>query len=349
MVPSVGAIRLKKILIYFESPEKAWQANKIELKKAELEDSVINEIIEARKIIDPDKEFNKLGKENINIITLTDASYPARLKEIYDAPPILYIKGEIKPEDKLAIAVVGSRKISSYGRQATSRFTSELAQNGITIISGLAYGVDTLAHETALQANGRTIAVLGSGLNTQNIYPPINQKLAEKIIENGAVLSEYPFGTPATPQNFPARNRIVSGLSLGVLIIEAAEKSGALITAEHALSQNREIFAVPGSIYNPNSVGPNNLIKKGAKLVLTCQDIFEELNLDTTTMATSAKANPETKEEKIIYALLSNESTHIDKIMILSKLDAATANATLTIMEINGLVKNLGGMNYIKI
>lgn len=349
MIPSIGAVRLKKILIHFKSPEKAWRADKTEFKKAKLEDNVINEIIEARKVIDPDKEFDKLIKEKINIITFKDASYPTRLKEIYDAPPILYIKGEIKPSDRLAIAVVGSRKISSYGKQATSRFVSELAQNGVTIVSGLAYGVDALAHETALQASGRTIAVLGSGLNSQNIYPPTNLKLAEKIAENGAVLSEYPFGTPATPQNFPARNRIVSGLSLGIVVIEAAEKSGALITADHALNQNREVFAVPGSIYNPNSAGPNNLIKKGAKLVSNCQDIFEELNLDMTVMSATAKVNPETKEEKTIYDILSNEPAHIDKLMILSKLDAATVNATLSIMEINGLVKDAGGMNYIKI
>lgn len=349
LIPSIGSARLKKIIFHFKSPEEAWGADEMEFEKADLEKSVIFEIIEKRKNINPEKEFDKLLRENINIITIKDKSYPYWLKEIYDAPSLLYIRGEIKPQDRLSIAVVGSRKPTPYGRQITPCLVADLTRNGVTIISGLAYGIDALAHETALKMGGRTIAVLGSGLDSQSIYPPTNKKLAEEIIENGAILSEYPFGAPAFKQNFPARNRIVSGLSLGTLVIEAMEKSGALITAEHALSQNREVFAVPGSIYNLYSAGPNNLIKKGAKLILNYQDIFEELNLDPIVKVNpTAKFNPETNEEKIIFENLSNEPTHIDKIIILSKLDAATVNATLAVMEINGLIKNIGGMNYIK-
>lgn len=217
--------------------------------------------------------------DNIKKITLQDKTYPAILKEIHDPPKELYIKGNIIPQDKIAIAVVGTRKCTQHGKQVALDIAGELAKLGITIVSGLAEGIDTFAHQAALENNGRTIAVLGTGIDKKSLYPKSNYILSEKIAKNGAVISEYPPETKGTKFNFPKRNRIVSGLSLGVVVIEAPEKSGALITASLALEQNREVFAVPGSIYEENYQGTNKLIQMGAKLVNNIEDILEELNL----------------------------------------------------------------------
>jgi len=223
-----------------------------------------------------------------------------------------------------------------------------LSSTGLTIVSGLALGIDTLAHKACLEARGRTIAVIGSGLDRNSIYPSSNRRLFDMIAENGAVISEYPIGTAAMPYHFPARNRIISGLSLGVLVIEATEKSGTSLTANHALSQNRQVFAIPGPIYSPSSVGPNNLIKIGAKLVCNIQDVLEELNLVSLTEQIEAKEIiPDTEEEALILKLLSHEPLHIDKIVIETKLDTATVSSTLTLMEMKGKAKNLGGMQYV--
>ena len=356
LISGIGPITLKKLLGCFRSLEEAWQASEYNLKLAGLEDKTIQKIINNKSTIQPEKEWKKLLQENIGLITINDPIYPSALKEIYSAPAALYIKGELHPQDQLAIAVVGTRRPSPYGQQLTPQITTSLVQNGLTIISGLAYGIDTLAHEAALRAGGRTIAVLGSGLDQKSIYPPTNRKLAEKISQQGAIISEYPLGTPAHKQNFPARNRIISGLSLGILVIEAAEKSGALITAQHALEQNREVFAIPGSIYNPNSAGPNNLIKIGAKLVAGPNDILEELNLPLPLLDTRLESqrsisalsvNLENETEKLIIKNLSHEPLHIDKISELTKLDASIVNSILTMMEIKGIIKNLGGMNFV--
>lgn len=350
LINGIGPIKFKKLLAYFNSLEKAWLANERDLTQAGLENRVIKEIISKRPTINPDKEFEKLLKEKISVLTIQDKNYPKRLKEIYDPPAILYLRGEIRPEDEFAFGVVGTRKMSHYGQQITPEITSALSKTGLTIVSGLAQGIDTLAHHAALQANGRTIAVLGSGLDWKSIFPSVNQKLAEKISRQGAVISEYPIGAPGLKSNFPARNRIISGLSLGILVIEAPERSGALITAQHALDQNREVFAMPGSIYNQNSIGPNNLIKMGAKLVADCNDILEELNLKTISQCIEVRQIiPETEEESLILNFLSHEPIHIDKIAGLTKLDTALVNSTLAIMEMKGLIKNLGGMNFVLI
>jgi len=279
LIDNIGPIAFKKLLNYFNSLNIAWESEINEFRKAGLNQFTVEQIRKQRPNINPDYEMERLEKEKIDLITIQDESYPKLLKEIYAPPAILYIRGSFKPSDKFSLGVVGTRKLSSYGQQITPKITSELSQSGLTIISGLAKGIDTIAHQAAIDNNGRTIAVLGSGIDSKSVYPAINKYLAEKITENGAVISEFPINTKPLAQNFPQRNRIVSGLSLGILVIEAPEKSGAMITARNALEQNRDVFAIPGDILSNNSMGPNNLIKMGAKLVTKTNDILEELNL----------------------------------------------------------------------
>lgn len=279
LIGNIGPITFKKILNHFDSLNIAWESELNEFHKAGLNQSTIEQIRKQRPRIDPDYEMERLEKEKINIITIQDESYPKLLKEIYAPPAILYIRGNFEPNDESSLGVVGTRNFSDYGKHITPIITSELSRSGLTIVSGLAIGIDTIAHKTAIENNGRTIAVLGSGIDTKSIYPTINRYLAERIIEQGAIISEFPINTNPLPQNFPQRNRIISGLSLGVLVIEAQEKSGSMITARNALEQNREVFAVPGNIISNNSSGPNSLIKMGAKLVTKAKDILEELNL----------------------------------------------------------------------
>ena len=280
-------------------------------------------------------------------ITIQNKEYPEALKEIHDPPKELYINGEITPKDKTAIAIVGTRKYSQYGKQVALDISGELAKLGITIVSGLAKGIDTFAHQAALENKGRTIAVLGTGIDKDSFFPSCNYRLGEKISQYGAVISEYPPGTRGTQFTFPQRNRIVSGLSLGVVVIEAPEKSGALITAALALEQNREVFAVPGPIYEENSKGTNQLIKLGAKPVTCVEDILEELNLLHLLKTERKKIEPETKEEEIIFSVLSLKPTHIDEIIKRSGLPTPIVNSTLMMLELKKAVRNLGKGNYV--
>lgn len=287
-------------------------------------------------------------EKEIRKITLQDKKYPAILKEIPDPPKELYIKGEIIPQDKVAVAVVGTRKYSQYGKQAALDIAGKLAKLGITIVSGLAKGIDTFAHQAALENNGRTIAVLGSGMDRKSFSPLRNYELGEKIAENGAVISEYPEGTPGAIFTYPQRNRIISGLSLGVIVIEAPQESGALITANLALEQNREVFAVPGDIYSKNSQGTNQLIKMGAKLVNDIEDILEELNLSHLINAPrKEKVKPETKEEEVILSFLSLQPVHIDEIIKSSKLPTSVVNSVLMMLELKGIIRNLGRNQFV--
>ena len=285
--------------------------------------------------------------ENIGKITLQDKNYPAILKEIHDPPKELYIKGEIINQDKTAIGVVGTRKYTQYGKEVCLDISGKLAKLGITIVSGLAKGIDTFAHQAALESGGRTIAVLGSGMDKNSFFPRSNYSLSEKISQQGAVISEYPPGTRGTHFTFPQRNRIISGLSLGVVVIEAPEESGALITATLALEQNREVFAIPGSIYEKNSIGTNRLIKLGAKLVTDVEDILEELNLSHLLTTEKKKVKPDNKEEEIILSILSAQPVHIDEIIKKSGLSAGIVNSNLMILELKKAVRNLGKNNYI--
>ncbi|MEK7167153.1 MAG: DNA-processing protein DprA [Patescibacteria group bacterium] len=348
-LPEIGSARFRKLLNYFKNLELAWQANANELEKAGLEKNIVEKIISKRKTINPDEKLEILNKENIKTIAFNDPEYPKLLKEIDSPPALLFYKGNFQKQDEFSLAIVGTRKISIYGKQIILKIVKDLVQNNLVIVSGLAKGVDSLAHQITLESNGRTIAVLGSGLNKKNIYPAENQILAQKIVEqNGLLISEYPPETLPQRYFFPYRNRIISGLTLGTLIIEAPEKSGALITARYALEQGREIFAIPGNIHNVNSVGCNNLIKMGGKLVDNANDILDALNFVRTVKPIVKKIiKPSNKEEAELLKYLSEEPIHIDKLIELSKLSSTIINSVLTMMEINGKIKHLGGMYYI--
>ena len=349
LIPQVGPMRFKKICGYFNSMEEAWRADANEFKKAGLEDKVVKIISEERGKIDVDGEAEKLERENIEVVILSDDNYPALLKEIHLPPAILYAKGKLK-KDEFTVAIVGPRKVSSYGMQVAEQFSRELSRAGIVIVSGMALGTDNLAHRECLKLKNRTIAVLGSGIDQNSIYPSANKKTAEAISRCGAVISEYPFGTPPLKQHFPARNRIISGLSLATLVVEASERSGALITANFSLEQNREVFATPGNIYSLNSVGTNNLIKMGAKLVTNAQEILDELNLSSATEFLKAKEIvPDNEQEEIILKKLleTEEPIHIDNLSKSTGISVTEISGVLTLMEMKGKVKNVGGMSYV--
>jgi DNA processing protein len=291
-----------------------------------------------------DNELKLIKKENVKVITIKDADYPVNLKEIHDPPAVLYVKGELKKEDKLSVAIVGSRRSSNYGRDTAERLARELAQLGITVVSGMARGIDTSAHNGALNSKGRTIAVLGSGL--ANIYPPENKALVYKIAESGAVISEFPMTMPPLAGNFPRRNRIISGLSLGTVVVEAAQKSGALITARCAYEQNREVFSVPGEAGRDTASGTNQLIKDGAKLVETATDILEELAVPIKDcLIKRSKVLPaDLKQEELkILQVLESGPMYVDKIAEESLISISGASSALTVLEIKGLIKRLPG------
>lgn len=284
--------------------------------------------------------------EDIKKVSINDKEYPRLLREIKNAPKILYYRGNLKSEEN-CFAVVGTRRCSSYGKEAALEITGDLADAGLTIVSGLAPGIDTFSHWAAIERKKRTIAVLGTGVNKNSIYPQSNLKLAEKILETGGCLiSEYPPGSRGTQFTFPQRNRIISGLSLGVLVIEAKEKSGALITADWARKQRRKIFAIPGSIYSLNSKGCHLLIKKGARLVENASDILLELNLQSEKADSAKEIEGKNRAEILILDTLKDEALDIDKIIEKTKLPAATVVSALVILEINNKVRNLGGNIY---
>lgn len=346
-VPQIGPVRFQKLLNFFPNLETAWTATVSELMSAGLEEAVAGELLSARKRINPEVEWDKLTTAGIDVITIHDEAYPELLREIPSAPVVLYLKGKLIPEDRSAIAVVGTRKMSSYGRQVAQDLVAGLASLRITVISGLALGIDAIAHQAAIEQAGRTVAILACGVDS--IYPSSNRQIAEQIQKGrGAVISELPLGTPPLKHHFVYRNRIISGMALGTVVIEAAADSGALITARHALEQNRQVYAVPGSIYNPCSVGPNNLLKMGAKPVTNATDILEDLNLGHLAEQLETEAIiGDNKEEDILLKLLTREPQHFDILAKTSGLPASTVAATLTIMEMKGKVRNLGANQYV--
>jgi len=348
-INGTGPQKMRTLLSFFGSAEAAWKAGVAELEKSGIGPSLAEKISRERTTIDPDQEWENLQRENIKMITSDSPEYPKLLREIPSAPYIIYMKGNFDLNSAPMISIVGSRKFTSYGSQVASTFARDLAAAGITVVSGMAIGIDGIAHRGALDGGGKTIAVLGGGLDDKNIYPRVNFNLSRDIMENGALISDFPFGTPAgIPGNFPARNRIVAGLSLGTLIVEAGEKSGTLITGNLALEFNREVFSVPGSIFSPQSIGTNALIKKGAKVVTSVKDILEEFDLGRTEEKMTAIVKiPDSKEEEILLKILSADPLHIDNISKLSKLETATVSGTLAMMEIKGWAKNIGGQNYI--
>jgi DNA processing protein len=346
LIPGIGRVRLSQLESYFSSLENAWEAVPADLKQSGLDSGSIRAINLWRPKISPEAEMEKIDRHGVTVLTYHDAEYPSRLKEIYDYPPLLYVRGSLLPEDEWCLAVVGTRRASVYGRQVAEEIVTDLARNKITIVSGLARGIDSIAHHSALAAGGRSFAVFACGLDT--VYPGENANLARQIMQQGALLSEYPLGTKPKAEHFPRRNRIMSGLSLGVLVVEADETSGAMITAHLAAEQNREVFAIPGSILSPASRGTNQLIQEGAKLVRDCADILEELNLTAVARQLEMKeVIPASDTESLLLKQLSAEPTHIDEICRSSRLPVATISSTLAIMELKGLVKQVGTMNYV--
>jgi DNA processing protein len=345
LIPGIGRVRFGQLESYFGSIEAAWKANHADLEKAGLDSGTLKSIRRSRPAIDPDGEIEKMRRIGVQAFTYHDAGYPPRLKETYDYPPVLYVRGSIEAEDEWCLAIVGTRGATMYGKQVTEEIVGDLSRRRITIVSGLARGIDTVAHRVALDSGGRTIAILASGLDT--IYPGENAGLAKRIIESGALVSEYPVGIRPRADNFPRRNRIMSGMSLGTLVVEAGETSGALITAKMALDQDREVFAIPGSILSPSSKGTNRLIQEGAKLVTDYTDVLEELNLMTVEHQIEMKELiAPTEIEAALLKQVGPEPLHIDEICRASGIPAAIVSSSLTLMELKGMVKHVGAMNY---
>lgn len=348
LIKGIGAVRMQGLVAYFGDLETAWKADAAELAKAGLGAKLVEKVLAARKQVDLDQVWVRIEAQGIQIFTWIDESYPARLREIDQPPPVLYVRGEYLPDDVFAVAIVGTRKVTPYGRQITEEIASFLAANGITIVSGLARGVDAIAHQSALKAGGRTIAILGSGVD--KIYPPEHRGLAEQMMQRGAIISDYAVGTPPDASNFPPRNRIISGLSLAVVVIEAAETSGALITAEFAAEQGREVFAVPGSILAPQSKGTNRLIQKGAQPLLTPADLMQALDLTRVGEQKAArKIMPADETEARVLSVLGGEPVHVDEIRNKADLPIERVSATLALMELKGMVRQIGGMNYVAV
>jgi DNA processing protein len=346
LIPRIGRVKFSQMEGYFGDLREAWQATPIELKHAGLDSGAVNAITYWRPKISLEAEVEKLDRYGVKVLSFHDPDYPSRLKEIYDYPPVLYVRGSFLPQDEWCLAVVGTRRSTVYGRQVTEEIVADLVQNKITIVSGLAKGIDSVAHQAALEAGGRSIAVFASGPDI--VYPAENATLARNIIQQGAVISEHPLGTRPKADNFPRRNRIMSGLSLGVLVVEAAEASGAMITAHLALEQNREVFAIPGSILSPTSKGTNRLIQEGAKLVRDYTDILEELNLTVVAQQMEIKeVMPASDTEALLLSQLGVEPIHIDEVCRGSGLPISKVSSTLAVMELKGLVKQVGNMNYV--
>jgi DNA processing protein len=349
MVDDIGSIRTQALLKHLGSLGNVFKASEDELGKVEKVGPILAaRIPQAIKEIDLKKEMDLIKKHKVKVITFLDKDYPENLKNIYDPPVVLYVKGEILPEDKLSIAIVGSRLASFYGLQTAEKLGFELASHGITVVSGLARGIDSSAHKGALKAKKRTIAVLGSGL--ANIYPEEHKELAKRISESGAVVSEFPMTMIPDKGNFPRRNRVISGLSLGVVCVEAAEKSGALITCDYALEQGREVFAVPGKVDSITSKGTNKLIKQGAKLAQGTEDILEELNIELLYHSANGEfLNPLLdKDESLVYTLLSSEPKYIDDICQESGVSLSRISKILLGMEIKKFAKQLPGKNFVR-
>ena len=350
LAPGIGPKRMLRLYHHFGDLGQAWSASKTGLQAAGLDGKPLEMLLEHRKQLDLDEEIEKVRRTGAGLTTLVDADYPNRLKEADDAPPVLYVRGALTVVDDRAISIVGTRKATRYGRDVTFDLARQLAQQGITIVSGLAHGIDSAAHRGALKAGGRTIAVLGCGIDM--IYPRDHTELAQKIAANGAIISEFPVGTQPIASNFPRRNRIVSGLSLGVLVTEAPEHSGALITAELAADQGREVFAVPSNIFNAMGRGANRLIQEGAKLVTGVEDILEELDIayqNADVRTTTEQIAPESETERRLLQHLDVDPIHIDDLARLTGLPVQEVSSTLTILELKGVAQMVGHMQYSRV
>lgn len=348
MIPYLGPKSVKALKEHFPDPEEAWRAPLNALKNVPGWGRLAERFVADRAGIKVEDEWKIIRNSGIGVLSADDSRYPSLLKEIFLPPLIIYTDGEFRDEE-IRLAMVGSRKSTLYGREITLKLSAELAAMGITVVSGMALGIDTWAHQGALDAGGRTVAVLGSGVDI--CYPARNRRLKEGITRQGAVISEFPPGTTPVPQNFPQRNRIISGISLGTIVVEAMERSGALITADFALEQGREVFAVPGNINSPYSRGCNRLIKQGAKLVEKVDDILDELDLfiDNKTAADGVKQMTlDDAEEDKLLTMIPFQPIHVDEIARLSGLPLSRLNGILLNLELKGFLNQLPGKYFVR-
>lgn len=353
-VTGIGPSRFRRLLDTFGSAAEAWSASVPELRAAGLDERTAQSVAHLRSRHDFDAEVASMESLGISALCLDDAGYPRSLRQLDDAPPVLFVRGTLLPADEWAIAIVGTRHPTAYGREVTRAFAAAFAQARVTVVSGLAQGIDSLAHDGALEAGGRTLAIQACGLDL--VYPATNAGLARRILESGAILSEYPIGTRPHPSHFPVRNRLIAGLTLGTLVVEGTARSGALITARQALDQNRDVFAVPGSILNAGSEGPNQLIREGeARLVTTPQQVLEELNL-LATLRPAARQDPAvptaTATDPVQARLLEElgtEPLHLDELARATGIPVAAVSAALLILELSGMVRQVGALTYMKV
>lgn len=355
--PQIGPIRFRHLLKIFGSAKEAWSADKKNYIKAGFSENLTDRLERFKKEFSSTSYFIRLKNTGVEVILETDKNYPKLLKETEDSPYILYVKKGNKLDNvdslldglnRLCIAVVGTRKMSGYGKEVTTRLVTRLVDNNCTIVSGLALGIDSVAHRVALEAGGFTIAVLGGGLD--NVYPPSNRGLAEDIIRSGqgAIISEYPLGFPYLPQNFPHRNRIIAGIANGVLVVEGTGQSGTLLTASAAARYGREVFAVPGPITSFTSQAPHYLLRNGAKLTENAEDVLEEFQSVAKISKNEKEIKFDSEDEKVLFNLLKSEPLEIDSIVRVSKLPAQRVLSTLTILELKGILKNIAGVYTIR-
>lgn len=344
-LPHIGSRRYISLIKYFGNAKRVFESSRNELVESNILNDKLIDIIISKRDIDKINRYLKKVKENdIKVYTIDEEEYPNNLKNIYDPPPVLYVRGNIETRDEYAIAVVGSRKASDYGLKTGEKIGMGLAEAGITVVSGMALGIDSAAHKGALKSGGRTIAVFACGLSY--VYPKSGYNLAKEIIKHGAVISEYPLGIAAVPQNFPARNRIISGMSKGVIVVEANEQSGSLITADFALEQGRDVFAVPGNIGAPNSKGTNELIKNGAKLVASMDDILEEYGIEMIDSKILAEAEDLDEIEKRILAFINSSGKSMDDIIEYIDMETGIILSKVIQLEIKGKIKQIDGIYY---
>lgn len=344
-VPGLGPVRLKILLAHFSKPQEIWQLPTSQLSDLGLPKSVVQNFLRTRQTLSPEKFFSDIFNQNVSILTIYDEAYPYLLKQIYDPPIILYYQGDLAALQHPTIAIVGSRKMTGYGKLATTAIGGGLADTGVVVVSGLARGVDTIAHQTALDHHAPTIAVLAGGLD--KIFPSENIRLAQQIRQNGLLLSEFPPASPHLPANFPSRNRLISGLSIATLITEADLGSGSLITAQQTLDNNRPIFAVPGPINSQLSTGTNLLIRNGAILTTSAEDILEQLGINSRRLSELPDPTALDGLELHIFELL-NQAASIDDLARQLKTSASVISAALLKLEIAGFVTNLGNGNFAK-
>lgn len=348
LVKGIGSVRMQALADFYGNLEIAWNAPYDSLIETGLSARICDRIVQLRSQVDLEKYWQRIIGQGIQVLVRDDELYPRFLREISQPPPVLYVRGELSLEDEWAVAIVGTRKLTHYGRQATEEFARQLADHHITVVSGLARGVDAIAHKTAVDAGGRSIAVLGSGVD--RIYPPEHKSLAEKIITQGAVISDYAPGTAPESSNFPPRNRIIAGLSRAIIVIEAGEQSGALITAGFANDQGRDVYALPGSIFSLQSKGTNRLIQNGAKPILDIRDLLLDLQVELIQEHKQMRITyPLDNLEQKILNLLSDQPMHVDEITLLSELPVSQVSACLSMLELKGVGRQIGGMKYVAI